>query len=450
MRRKSLVLISTLIISLAIYGCRGLGMGVVTPAPGGGGTGGGSTPPGGTLNTSINHIVYMLQENRSFDHYLGKLNDYKIAHGYPGEVDGLPPNASNPTFDGTGTVASFHMVQKCSENLSASWNESHVWVNRTVQTDNAPSPMDGFVYTAAKFARDRGFVDTEGHRAMGYYDDSDLPYMYFMAGNFATSDRWFAPAPTRTQPNRMYSLAATSQGHAYPPTGMTAKTIFELLENKGVSWKIYTTTPDGTYLKYFDAFYKAHTDKVVGVDQYRIDVANGTLPSVALIESGVEGANLDEHPENDIQKGQAYVADLINALMNSPSWKDSVFILTYDEPGGLYDHVPPMTGVPNPDGIPPQDLLPTDIHMDFTRTSLRVPLLVVSPFVKKNYVSHTPADYTAILKFIETRFGLPSLNNRDAAQMDMTEFFDFSGPWMTPPKPPVQPIAGPNNCSQLP
>jgi phospholipase C len=448
MGRKAFILIASFLLFLVVNGCRGLGTSPTPITPTGGGTGGNSTPA--TSLNSINHIIYMLQENRSFDHYLGKLNDYKIAHGYPGSVDGLPPNASNPTFDGTGTVTSFHMVQKCSENVSAAWNESHVWRNRTTPSDGAPALMDGFVYTAAKFARDRGFVDTEGHRAMGYYDDTDFPFMYFMASNFATSDRWFAPAPTRTQPNRMYSLAATSQGHAYPPTGMTAKTIFQSLEEKGVSWKVYTTTPDATYLKYFDAFYQAHKDKVVGVDQYRADAANGTLPSVALIESGFEGAALDEHPENDVQKGAAYVADLINTLMNSQSWKDSVFILTYDEPGGFYDHVPPMD-VPNPDGIPPQDLLTTDIHGDFTRTSSRVPLIVVSPFVKKNYVSHTPADYTAILKFIEVRFGLLALNNRDAAQMDMTEFFDFPNtPWATPPSPPAQPIAGPNNCSMLP
>jgi phospholipase C len=188
------------------------------------------------------------------------------------------------------------------------------------------------------------------------------------------------------------------------------------------------------------------------------------LPNVALIEPAY-GAALDEHPTVDptgtptrIQAGAAYVSKLINTLMNSPSWKDSAFILTWDEGGGLYDHVPPFNGngtipaPPNPDGIPPNDMLPGDIctntpgapTCDFTYTGYRVPLVVVSPFTKKNYVSHTPTDYTAILKLIETRFGVPNLTKRDAWAIDMTEFFDFVNvPWATPPSPPVQNTTAP-------
>jgi phospholipase C len=143
--------------------------------------------------------------------------------------------------------------------------------------------------------------------------------------------------------------------------------------------------------------------------------------------------------------------------MQSPSWKDSVFILTYDEFGGFYEHVPPQPTV-SPDGIKPSDLQPGDVcngstgpTCDFVYTGYRLPLIVVSPFAKKNYVSHTVADYTAWLKLVETRFGLHSLTQRDAAQMDMTEFFDFQGaPWKTPPAPPAQPTNGPCYMNQLP
>ena len=139
------------------------------------------------------------------------------------------------------------------------------------------------------------------------------------------------------------------------------------------------------------------------------------------------------------------MSSLINGLMVSTSWKDSAFILTYDEFGGLYDHVSPQPAI-SPDGIKPVDLLPGDIcttttgpTCDFIYTGYRVPLIVVSPYTKKNYVSHTVADTTAILKLIETRFNVPALTKRDAAQIDMTEFFDFSNPvWMTPPSPPAQ------------
>jgi phospholipase C len=196
---------------------------------------------------------------------------------------------------------------------------------------------------------------------------------------------------------------------------------------------------------------------VVPVSQYFTDVQNGTLPSVAFIETGYLSGR-DEHPSSgsDVQTGAAYAASLINALMASSSWKDSAFILTYDEPGGTYDHVPPASAV-SPDGIAPIDLQPNDIcttgtgiNCDFTVTGFRVPLLVVSPFTKKNYVSHTVADYTAILKLIETRFQVPSLTYRDEAQMDMTEFFDFQNvPWTTPPSPPAQVMGGACNAQEL-
>ena len=194
------------------------------------------------------------------------------------------------------------------------------------------------------------------------------------------------------------------------------------------------------------------------------DLQGGTLPSVAYIEPGLD-SGLDEHPGLDdgrpggsVRQGSQYVSTLINALMQSSSWGDSVFILTTDEHGGFYDHVPPQPTV-SPDGIKPLDLTANAIcappqtgpTCDFVYTGYRVPLIVVSPFSKKNFVSHTVADYTAWLKFVETRFKLPNLTQRDAAQMDMTEFFDFVNvPWKTPPTPPVQPTNGQCYLDHLP
>lgn len=449
---------------LVLCGCKGLTNGVAGPGNGNG-------------IQAVNHIIFMAQENRSFDTYFGKL---------PG-VDGLPANASNPSFDGTSMVPAFHLATECTENLTPSWDESHLDWNLHNATSSTPT-LDGFVFNAAKFAMDSGFTDTQGLRAMGYYDGSDLNYYYSMASNFATSDRWFSPAMDRTQVNRMYLFAATSQGYAYPPGttisdnhALTAPTIFEALTKANISWKVYFTDntcstgvtandkrPRGgileatsssatsnagacTYLTQFQTFSPPNTlpANVVPASQFLTDAQNGTLPSVAFIEGGYESGR-DEHPDNNVQDGAAYVESLINGLMFSQSWKDSVFILTYDEAGGLYDHVPPITDpsiAVNPDGIAPIDLAPTDVCANdlngpvcnFNVTGFRVPLLVVSPFTRKNYVSHTPTDYTAILKFIETRFGLQPLTKRDAAQMDMTEFFDFGNvPWATPPNPPNQ------------
>ena len=415
-----------------------------------------------TLQSSINHIVVLMQENRSFDSYFGQLPVFWAANNFPSQqFDGMPANASNPSFDGLSTISAFHLRTECFENVSPSWNESHVQWNRQSPTASTAT-MDGYVFTAAKFSRtpkpsEGTLVDTEGFRAMGFYDATDLNYYYFMASNFATSDRWFSPIMTRTQANRLYLYAATSAGHVYSPTQpLTTKTIFDLLDAAGVTWKIYETDPNTTFLQFFEPYGSQHTANVVPVSQYLTDVQNGTLPSVAFIEGGYESGR-DEHPKNNIQTGAAYVASLINALMNSPSWKDSVFILTYDEGGGVFDHVPPMSTV-SPDGIPPSDLQPTDIctvnggaNCDFTFTGFRVPLIVVSPFTRKNFVSHTPADYTAILKLIETRFSLGSLTQRDAAQMDMQEFFDFNNPsWTTPPTPPDQVTNGLCDFQALP
>ena len=471
----------------------------------------------GTLQ-SLNHIIFLAQENRSFDHYFGALREYwaQSQGKFPDQdFDGLPqfnhPAGSTPTNPGcdptspltsscnatpndSNPIASFHLLTQCIENPSPSWNESHMDWNLSDPV-NSTATLDGFVNSAANNSRrTTRYLDVNGMRAMGYYDGNDLNYYYFMASSFATSDRWFSPLLSRTQPNRMYLIAATSQGHVYPlgatDPPLTAKTIFEQLEDAGLSWKIYVpsqSTANSSPCADSDSLCLINYSEigmfklgqmmkgnptllvhVQSVAQYLQDVQNGTLPNVALIEPAY-GAGLDEHPTVNvtpgvpptrIQDGARYVSKLINSLMNSPSWKDSAFILTFDEGGGLYDHVAPIS-VPNPDGIQPSDLIqsPPDTctitwgpNCNFTFTGFRVPLIVVSPFTKKNYVSHTATDYTAILKLIETRFNLPNLTKRDAAASDMSDFFNFANvPWATPPASvPAQATGDPCYLDSLP
>ncbi len=432
----------------------GAGSNPVTP---GGGNSGGSN--NGTGSNQINHIILMLQENRSFDSYFGDLNTYRASQGLPTDVDGRPANASNPSYDGTTTVNAFHMISMCSEDLSPFWNESHLAFNRSDPTSNT-AKMDGFVYAAGLFARNentagRGpYYDINGVRAMGYYNQNDIPYYYFLATQFAISDRWFTPIQTNTNENRHYVYAATSSGRVYPWSGNPDphKTIMDLLQAKGVSWKIYSQDPTNTSFFEFEGS-QALKANVVSISQLFTDLSAGTLPSVAMIETGAD----NEHPQNNIQTGAAYAASIINALMASPNWKDTAFFLSYDEGGGLYDHVPPQAAVA-PDSTPVSDLVSTDICFSgctggaagFTRTGFRVPMIVVSPFAKPHYVSHTVADHTAVLKFIEDRFGLPRLSARDAAQPDLNEFFDYTGPNLKPPAPPTQPTNGPCYYNTLP
>jgi phospholipase C len=413
--------------------------------------------------TQLNHIVWMLQENRSFDNYFGSLNTYRVAHGLPADVDGLPSNASNPAWNAVGTVKAFHLNTVCIENVTPSWDESRRDIDRYNPTD-PKAPMDGFVYSAAHYAIDENagghatYADITGIRAMGYYTDRELPYYYFMASQFATSDRFFSPILSRTPPNRIAGLAASALGivNNIPlKTSFKANTIFTLLQNAGISWKVYTTSGN-TYLGYFGAFYgKYKATHVFPVSQYLADLQNGTLPQVAFIETGVEKSEesgtseLDEHPDTNIQKGAAYVSSLINPFLQSPYWSDSVFILAYDEGGGVYDHVAPQPAK-IPDSIPPM-LAPNNDKDTYSRTGFRIPIIVISPFANAGYVSHTVMDTTAILKFIETRFNLPSLTARDAAQADMSEFFDFVGiPNQVAPTPPVQPTNAPCTIHKLP
>ncbi|HUS18248.1 MAG TPA: alkaline phosphatase family protein [Terriglobales bacterium] len=414
------------------------------------------------LPNPINHVIMMFQENRSFDSYFGNMNVYRVANGLPASVDVADSNATNPAFEQNGSpIARFHMTTVCALNTSPAWNESHVQVDTDYLimpgSQVTQSRMNGFVYTAAKYARDQSppYFDTEGRRAMGYYTERELPYYYFMAANFAISDRWFGPVLSRSAPSRIFTYAATSNGYVYEPNVGGIKNIFQLLQENNISWKIYYTDADSqggpiAYIRYFDAFYQANKAKVVPASQFATDAQNGTLPQVAMIESGYGNSGLDEHPLNNIQTGAAYVAGFINTLMASQSWKDSAFFLTYDESGGLYDHVPPPAAV-HPDGISPIDKPSTDIEGDFTRYGMRVPNLVISPYVKPGYVSHTVIDHTAILKFIETRFNLPPLTARDSSQSNMYDFFDFStAARLTPPTPPAQPTTAPCYYDRLP
>ncbi len=468
------------ILSLAIFvlltvflsACGGVGRNAGEPSP---------TPsePGSSPKTlsEVNHVIIMLQENRSFDDYFGQMTAYRQRNGIPinssdGKINDLSTGSySNRNFATGQDIASYHTGSVCTEDLTPDWNPSHIMVNHD-HPDQAATvqPMDGFVSVAYNISQSGirlgiSIADTTGRRAMGYFDDSQLNYYYFMASNFAMSDALHSPVPTRTTVNRLYIHGATSQGYTENPGHqLTAKTIWQALDEKGVSWKIYYTDVSSsgfrTYFSFFTYFNdpkaKAH---VVPVSEYLADVQNGTLPAVAFIETGMFSGR-DEHPSNfdprnpgaglgpiDVQKGAQYVASLIDPLMKSPSWKDSVFFFAFDEGGGLFDHVPPMS-VPNPDGIKPKDIA-GEVPGDFTITGFRIPNFIVSPFAKKNFVSHTPMDFTSFLHFVEKRWGLDPLNARDASMPTMEEFFDFTNPpWATPPDPPAQDTSAACNFSK--
>jgi phospholipase C len=432
----------------------------------------------------------MMQENRSFDSYFGKINDYRASLNPPQgrDLDDVETAFTAPADDNS-RVSTFHLTTSCIFNTTAAWQESHGDMNRFSPNDGNPLLLDGFVHTAGLQAVNEKTADTKGIRVMGFYNQNDLISPYWFATQFATSDRWYAPSPMQTEAVRLYAMAATSQGFVHPPNEtngtLTATTIFQLLDTAGVSWKIYSVDNDSatgrpiTSLNFFQPYGAGKQDHIFPIAQFFTDLQNGTLPQFSYIEPSFV-SRLDEHPGSgtSIQAGAQFMNKILTSFISSPSWKDSIFIETFDEGGGMFDHVGPMIDgqpiqeltpspgqavtagkyatdaaaqhVPSPDGILPKDPHPGDPTGDFTRTGFRVPLIIVSPFAKPHYVSHTPMDYTAVLKFVEKRFNLPTLTQRDAAQADMSEFFDFTAPNLTPPTPVTQPtglVCDPNKAS---
>ena len=516
------------------------------------------TAPGSVQ--SIDHVIFMLQENHTFDNYFGMLNPYRVANNYnvgddgkTYNVDGIDDKLATTTNldDQNNSYSLFKLKSTCVDDMTSAWISSYGDVNRYNFLPTRPINMDGFVHNAEGFTTacqasmncSGSFSDTQGERVMGYYDQGFLNYYYYMASQFALSNRWFSPVSSKSISNRIATFTGgTTQGLVYDPgnddhlSQLNANTIFAKLDAAHVSWKIYYTVSTGLCLSSDDcsananAYYPAtdfsnlsysyqylyqnpangsgvrpactgttvgsqqalgdpsnsfciDTNHIAKISQYTTDLQNGTLPSFAFIEAGY--GNSDEHPGSgqSVLTGQAQVASLVNALMASSSWKDSVFFLAYDEGGGPYEHVPPVPGHSNDKtniatlGVTPGDIssiavnpdtflpcAPTNGMVASTNCDLRssdpgahagdaaaqqgfaaqlgfrVPNMIISPFTKKHYVSNTPMDHTAVIRFVEDRFigNGTYLTNRDAAQPNLLEYFDFTNmPWLTPPTPPA-------------
>lgn len=366
------------------------------------------TPHGDAI--PIDHIVVLMQENRSFDHYFSRLRPRGKA-----AAEGPPEGASNPDPTGGAPIEPFRQKAACEvADVNHSWNGSHAQFNG--------GAMDGFTSTNVVAA------DPSGARAMGYYTKRELPYYHKLYRTFAIGDRYFASVLGPTYPNREYLLLGTSFGRIRNGRDLfdATKTIFESLDEAGISWTIYYEQfPFAALLPYV----AAHSEHGAPAEQFDSDAAAGTLPAVSFVDAAFFGdlaIQSDEHAPTNVQVGQAWVAGKIDALLRSPLWPSSALFLTYDEHGGFYDHVPPPAAC-IPDDIPPQ-LEKGDVDEAFDRYGFRVPVVVVSPFARKKFVSHVVHDHTSILRFIETRFDLPALTRRDANADPMLEFFDFADP----------------------
>jgi phospholipase C len=479
----------------------------------------------------VKHIIIVMQENHSFDNYFGVL-PYAVGTPYeqgpcaPDQhacVDGLSceRHAATGAYqcrnfnrdDDGSQVFAFHSVDYCVQtDLNHEWDGTHREIN--FAHPNATRHL----------SRNNGFVrvndatnqpDTGGERptedeTMSFYNEDDLGFYYELAKTFAISDRYFSSVLGPTFPNRAYLLAATSFGHLTTgeqlpsraqPTALyqpLTGTIFDLLDQYGVSWASYFSDgPQGAAFRPFltdpqhfrlvkkpaPPDYPPEVQFVLNtlVNSFEEDAAAGTLPSVVFIDaaSGLLPSVLenDEHPGSNIRAGQAFVAQIVEAVRHSPNWGDSIIFITYDEHGGFYDHVPPPAapqgGARTPDGIEPgqcadasnppisegpgQGLNCTESQMveaqfcpgfsatgpfparcaTFNQLGARVPFIAVSPFAKPHYVSHRVSDHTSLLALIERRFlrpdpdaaddegQTPHLTARDAHAYTLEELFNF-------------------------
>ena len=480
-------------LTLAALSCVGWGCG-----SGGGGSGMQAGPPPGTtpppaetgLNR-VNHVIVLVMENHSFDNYLGALayapaspyhtaatgcaaSDHSCVDGLTCSRDSagsLVCSNSNPRADGTAVTA-FHDPSRCvAPDLDHSWPGSHMEANfsapNTALTD---ALTDGFIRVNA--ITEPG----SGDATMGFYTQDDLPFYYDLAQKFAIDDRYFAAVMGPTLPNRFYLMTATSFGHvdtgdSAPPGAFKpiTRTILDLLDSAAVSWTNYYQ--DGPNAASFRAPSGSATDPHFQPFQTFITNAagSGTFPQVSFVDPSFFGpGENDEHPPTDIQRGQAFVSQIVNAVRSGPYWQDSVIFITWDEHGGFYDHVAPpaapQAGARTPDGISPgqcadlsnppasqqpgggigclsslpeAEALCPALTQDpngpfplscasFDQLGFRVPLLVVSPFAKSHYVSHTIGDHGSILAFIEARFlARAHLTMRDQNADALMDLFDF-------------------------
>jgi len=399
--------------------------------------------------TDIEHVVILMQENRSFDHYFGSYRGVagfadprvlKLSNGhgltifaqpgYPGGIDG-------------GHLYPFHLDSQhngeCTNDITHDWGPQH----RSFDG----GAMDRFVieHLAAN-----GPVN--GALTMGYYTRADLPFYYALADAFTICDRYYSAVIGPTDPNRLYSMSAklgqdgsgggpvltTSSSRLDRAGTLSWTTMPEQLEARNVSWKVYAL-PDGNFLDNVLAYFKqyqqdanlaakAFTPTFPGT--FEADAAAGTLPQVSWVLTSTTDL---EHPPDPVTYGECATAQVLQALTSNPAlWAKTALFLTYDENGGFFDHVRPPVAPPGTPGefltvnpLPAAaDGIAGPIGLGF-----RVPMLVISPFSRGGFVSSDTFDHTSILRFLETRFGaeVPNLSAwRRQTAGDLTTAFNFA------------------------
>ncbi len=407
-----------------------------------------------TSDLPFDHIVVLMMENHSFDCYFGMLPrlGQPDADGFHFNRHGVPNNR-NPYGD--GYVLPFRATSECQASVTQSWNATHEQINGGL--------MNGFANTAPQ--------------SMVYWTDEDLPFYYSLAKEFTLANRWFGSAPCQTYPNRRFMLCGTAFGliatdtnailHDPPPANGT---LFDRLNQHGIEWRNYFTDLPGTAV--IPSILSSHPQGLAPIAQFFTDCAAGTLPAVSFVDpefglAGEVGGGLakatpaairakappvgaqggDEENPQDIQLGENFSATVVNAVLSSPAWKRTLFVWTYDEHGGYYDHVPPPRAI-KPDDIPPRTG-PGDAPGGYSIYGPRVPAVVASPHSRPRSVCDTVCDHTSIMATIEAKWNLPACTFRDANANTLAPFLTKKPRLLEPPQlaAPSDPLPGEQNCS---
>jgi phospholipase C len=363
--------------------------------------------------TPIEHFIVVMQQNHTFDNYFGT---YPGANGIPSDIC-MPVSLTDEK--NRKCVTPFEIGTHPISDLSHS--------DTIFQTQYQNGRMSGFVDALTRLNQD-------GVLAMGHFDDSDIPFYWNLADQYVLFDNYFSSAHTGSITNRMFWVSGKpgSEFNRIPENGFgDIPTIFDHLEERGISWKFYIKDYDPSLnyrtvkeldflppqvqwvpLLSMDRFLDDPelSSHIVDLDEYYQDLENGTLPAVSYVL--LLGAT--EHPISDLSLGERATRTMLNHLMQSDAWERSALLLTYDDWGGWYDHVEP-----------PQ--------IDERGYGFRVPALLVSPYARVGHIDHTLLDHTSILKFIEENWNIPPLAERDARANNLTSAFDFS----MAPRPPV-------------
>jgi phospholipase C len=382
--------------------------------------------------SAIDHVVVLMLENRSFDHMLGWLYEAEGNVSLAGQpFDGLTGQESCPGPDGSPVTVSrigpgaadayFSPGADPGEGYMAT-NQQLGWPDQGPPAGTPGPPMSGFVsdyaYTLGWEATSSGWPIEAGTVAgdiMGCFAPEALPVLSALARGYAVCDRWFASVPTETLPNRAFAGCATSQGHMDDKTRtFTSASIFGALGQAGLTWAIYGYDAEPLTRATFTDVAGATGGQTGQFPAFQAAAAAGNLGAYTFLEPSWGSSGNSQHPAYDVALGEQLIHDVYEALRAGPGWAGTLLVVTYDEHGGLYDHVPPPWGATPPDGDA------GEFGFGFDRFGVRVPTVLVSPLIEAGTVFRPPAggpphDHTSVLATVEQRWGLLPLTRRDAA-----------------------------------